>query len=965
VGGNSRCSPGSLKAFPAVFSLLGFHTCWFFQEGTVAMEAAARNCVRQFRIRRGIGANTPIFILSLLFLPLLLLCPRALAQAGQWAWISGSDTAYANGVYGTMGVPAPSNIPGARENATTWIDATGNLWFFGGTQYQCNGCYWGPGNDLWKYNPSTGYWTWVSGSDQSGGFGVYGTQGVPAAGNIPGSRDSAASWIDSNGDLWLFGGEGFDAVGEYGDLNDLWNYNPSTGNWTWVTGSSTIPIQNSVCAPGVYGRLRSPNRYNVPGGRLGASSLTDIEGNLWLFGGQGCDSTGNEDELDDLWEFTPSTTQWTWVSGSNFAAQPGTYGTLGQPGLKNVPGGRQGVAAWIDSSGGLWFFGGYGYDSTGDEDELNDLWNFNVSTFEWTWMSGSKVAAQPGVYGTIGVPSKTNIPGGRQNAAAWIDSANNVWLFGGNGYDSQDNEGGLNDLWKFAPAAGEWTWVGGDTVLIEGSESWPGVYGTRGVFNNNNIPGGRAGSSNWTDTNGNFWLFGGQGADHSPDDGSNLPLNDLWKYKSAVPTAAMPVFNPAGGVYTGVKSVTISDATAGATIYYTTDGTAPTNSSAIYSGPISVTASEIVRAIAAASGYNQSYVSSAIYTINLLPTAATPVFDPPAGTYGTAQSVTITDTTPGAAIFYTTDGSTPTTSSTPYRNPIAVGVAVTIQAIAVASKYLSSNVASATYSITQPIPVLHSISPLYAGTGTTFTLTVTGTNFTPTSIINWGGVAATTKYVSSTELTAQVTALINEAAVSSGWETVNVSVSTLDGVSSGVLAFDVVSPYGSAYPVTITPASASVNAGSSATFTLTFASGALGALSQCINLPVGANCVYNSNANTQSSGTLTITTSSTTPAGTYVITVGCSETVPITAAAKAAVSPGLMTPAILIPFGFLRRRLKKKSKSKCAQLTICVGLLFVCAALLVSCGGVSTNENGTLSSTTSATTAAAVTLTVR
>jgi N-acetylneuraminic acid mutarotase len=922
------------------------------------MNAAARNCARQFRIRPGIGPATPIFVLVPLFLALSLLC-----QTGQWAWMSGSDSAYPNGVYGTIGVPAPSNIPGARENATTWIDASGNLWFFGGTQNQCNGCYWGPGNDLWKYNPSTGYWTWMSGSNQSGAFGVYGTQGVPAAGNIPGSRDSAVSWLDSNGYLWLFGGEGFDSVGEYGELNDLWNYNPSTGNWTWVSGSSTIPVQNSVCAPGIYGTLRSPNRYNVPGGRLGASSLTDIEGNLWLFAGQGCDSTGNEDELDDLWKFTLSTSQWTWMAGSNLAAQPGTYGTLGQPGVKNVPGGRQSVAAWIDSSGSLWFFGGYGYDSTGDEDELNDLWSFNASTFEWTWVGGSNVAAQPGTYGTLGVPSKNNIPGGRQNAAAWIDSANNFWLFGGNGYDSQDNEGGLNDLWEFASSTGEWTWLGGDTTLIQGWESWPGVYGTRGVFNSSNIPGGRAGSSNWTDTLGNFWLFGGQGADDSSDDGSNLPLNDLWKYKSAVPTAAMPVFNPAGGVYTGAKSVTITDSIVGAAIYYTADGSAPTTNSALYSGPISVAASAIVRAMAVASRFNQSYVTSAIYTINLLPTAATPVFDPPAGTYGTPQSVTITDTSPGAAIFYTTDGSIPTTSSTLYRTPIAVSVPVTIQARAVAGKYLDSSVASATYSITQPVPALHGISPLYAGTGTTFTLTVTGTNFTPASIINWGGVATTTKYISSTELTAQVTALIDNASAGSGWETVNVTVSNLQGVSSGILAFDVLSPNSSDYPVTITPTSASISAGSSAMFALTFANGTSGALSQCINLPAGANCVYNSNANTQSSGTLTITTSSTTPAGNFVVTVGCSETVPVTA--NAAVNPGLMLPAILAPFGFLRSRINKKSRTKRALPTICIGLLLMSTAFLVNCGGVSTNEAGTLSSMTSATTAATVTLTVR
>jgi N-acetylneuraminic acid mutarotase len=870
-------------------------------------------------------------------------------------------------VYGTLGIPAPNNVPGGRENATTWIDVSGNLWFFGGTQ-NCNGCYWGPANDLWEYSPATDYWTWESGSNQSGEPGVYGTLGIAAAANVPGARDSAVSWIDSNGYLWLFGGEGYDSAAEFGELNDLWNFNPSTGYWTWISGSSAIPIQNGVCAPGVYGTLASANNNNVPGGRLGANSWTDLSGNLWLFGGYGCDSTGNEDELNDLWRFSPSTAEWTWVSGSNIAAQPGTYGTLGSANSNNVPGGRDSVAAWIDSSGDLWLFGGYGYDSTGDEDELNDLWKFSVSTAEWTWVSGSNIAAQPGTYGTLGSPSVNNIPGGRQNAAVWIDSSNGLWLFGGNGYDSQGNEEGLNDLWEFTPSSSEWTWMGGDTTLLDGWESRPGVYGTLHVARSSNIPGGRYGTSNWTDTSGNFWLFGGQGADDSDNDGNDLPLNDLWRYQFTVPTAGMPAFLPPAGIYSTAQSVAISDTTSGATIYYTTDGSAPTTSSNVYSGAIPVSSSEIIRAIAIASGYNNSYVASATYTIKLLPDADAPVFDPPAGSYAAAQSVTISDTTPGATIYYTTDGSTPTISSNVYSNPIAVSVAATIEAIAVASGYLNSDLASATYNITQPIPALSSISPLYASTGTTFMLTVSGTNFTPGSIINWGSVAVTTTYVNSTQLTAQVTASIDSNSVAAGWESFNVTVSTSNGGTSSAIAFDVVSPNSSSFPVMITPATATVAAGSSATFTVAFQNGVLSNGSQCLNLPSGAACVYNDNPNTQSSGTLTVTTSSMTPAGTYVITLACSETVPATSASTAAA--GFMLPAILLPLGLLRRKIKMnmnmKTKARSAWLTISMGLMLLAsAAFLASCGDVSRNESGTFTATSSATSAATIALTVQ
>jgi hypothetical protein len=82
------------------------------------------------------------------------------------------------------------------------------------------------------------------------------------------------------------------------------------------------------------------------------------------------------------------------------------------------------------------------------------------------------------------------------------------------------------------------------------------------------------------------------------------------------PRAATPVFSPKEGTYRRAQTVSIEDATSGATIYYTTDGTTPTTSSPVYSAPISVSATETLKAMATVSGDVESAVKTAVYTIN-------------------------------------------------------------------------------------------------------------------------------------------------------------------------------------------------------------------------------------------------------------------------------------------------------------------------------------------------------------
>ena len=122
--------------------------------------------------------------------------------------------------------------------------------------------------------------------------------------------------------------------------------------------------------------------------------------------------------------------------------------------------------------------------------------------------------------------------------------------------------------------------------------------------------------------------------------------------------AASPTLSPHPASYTSTQTVTLSDSTPGAVIYYTINGTTPTTSSAQFSPgtPLQISATTTIEAIAVASGYSNSAVSSGTYI-----TATTPTMTPAPGTYTSTQSVTLSDTTAGAAIYYTLNGTTPTT----------------------------------------------------------------------------------------------------------------------------------------------------------------------------------------------------------------------------------------------------------------------------------------------------------------
>jgi hypothetical protein len=455
----------------------------------------------------------------------------------QWSWVSGSNAFLQPGTYGVKGTPASTNIPGSRSAMVSWKDKTGNLRLYSGEGDDFSPPYaFAFYGDFWELSPTTGYWTWQGGVEgQNAGIGVWGSQGKAASTNTPGYRSNSSNWVDSSGNLWLFGGYSSSSTGSGGSLNDMWEYSQSLSQWIWMGGSSLVE------QPGIYGVQGSPGSgTSIPGSRALAMSWTDASGNFWLFGGSGYDSAATVGYLNDLWKFNPALGaygEWTWMGGNTTVpaantGQNGIYGQQGTPVSGNLPGGRGEATTWTDSSGKFWLFGGSGYDSAGNFGDLNDLWKFDpaLGTYgEWAWMGGSNTVpeygGQTGVYGTLGTPASGNIPGGRQGAVSWIDASGNFWLFGGLGYDSAGNYGYLNDLWKYTPSAtgdtGEWTWMAGSNLANQ-----QGVLDT--ATPSSNVPPGLTDAAGWTDSSGNLWLFGGDTI-NSP--GATGSVNGLWEYK--------------------------------------------------------------------------------------------------------------------------------------------------------------------------------------------------------------------------------------------------------------------------------------------------------------------------------------------------------------------------------------------------------------------------------------------------
>jgi|CXWL01.1.fsa_nt_gi DNA-directed RNA polymerase subunit H (RpoH/RPB5) len=176
-------------------------------------------------------------------------------------------------------------------------------------------------------------------------------------------------------------------------------------------------------------------------------------------------------------------------------------------------------------------------------------------------------------------------------------------------------------------------------------------------------------------------------------------------------TAPIITVTPAGGLYSTPQSVTVTTNEA-ATIYYTTDGFTPTTSDAVYTTPISISATTTLKFLAKDTAGNEELISM-LYLIDTIAPTTTP--SPLGGTYATTQSVTLSADEP-ATIYYTTNGSTPTTSSTVYSSPISISATTTLKFFAKDIAGNSESVKTQVYTISSGSPITH-MSDTTANTG--------------------------------------------------------------------------------------------------------------------------------------------------------------------------------------------------------------------------------------------------------
>ena len=313
----------------------------------------------------------------------------------QWAHVKGA-LGTTGPIYGTMGIGAPGNTPGAATFGHPHWRIADQLWLYGNNS----------STDMWYFDIPTGNWVWVGGG-MGAGLANYGTQGVPSTTNTPGVINEVdCKWLDSNGNPWLF--NDIDGV--------LWQFDVSLNQWIWKKGtpSSFTPIYGTI---GTYAAANEPAIVVSCPSTGNSWCYWQIGDTFWVYINRSFTQT-------EIWKYSVALNQWACVRIDTVNSGP-VYGTSCSENAANMPEPKEETRArWTDQCGNLWLFGGMDYCGGSG---YNDLWRFNVQTNNWTWIGGGSI---PGNLGVQGVPAITNWPNPANGAFSW-QNENGFWLSAG------------------------------------------------------------------------------------------------------------------------------------------------------------------------------------------------------------------------------------------------------------------------------------------------------------------------------------------------------------------------------------------------------------------------------------------------------------------------------------------------------------------------------------------------------
>jgi N-acetylneuraminic acid mutarotase len=196
-------------------------------------------------------------------------------DTGYWSFLQGNVSCNINGNYS-------SYIVGSRYLHSMVIQPNDSLFVFGGYGCASSGC--GYLNDLWQYDFVLRQWTYLNGDKSTDNGGAYSFNGKV------GSRSSHSMVMKSNDTFLLFGGYGFDSILVAGDLNDLWEYNITMGEWNFLYGDDIVDKKGNYSTNGTIGSREAFSMVINPNNN-----------DLVIFGGYGIDNTGLKGPLNDIW----------------------------------------------------------------------------------------------------------------------------------------------------------------------------------------------------------------------------------------------------------------------------------------------------------------------------------------------------------------------------------------------------------------------------------------------------------------------------------------------------------------------------------------------------------------------------------------------------------------------------------------------------------------------------------------